>query len=374
MVVGVTEEILYREKTTVKKSNSLLLTKMSKSLSINQLRIFSMAILKTQKVYDTDDGINRAIGTFRTKEFRDIYDIEKIRWSSILEDCVELSKLSIKIEQQGVYTIFNPFHKITANKNLGTITFEWHEDMLKEITDLKRIYGMIDLNILASLRSSYSWRMYEYLVGLNKKGLRYFSAEIEKEELYEVFDTEGKYKNPSSFKSRVLDVAQEELNENTDISITNIETKRNGRKVYGYFIEWERKGKVYAVDKEDVREYHTLMTNSAMSYMMEVGSLGINNEYTQAVFKGVTMLNGKLADIKIEEMANSTFDDIKSEIKGIDDEIKRLMVLCNTSVIEKKHEERMQNRIQNTEVIRADIPSPQKAPFYNWLEEREEEK
>ena len=90
---------------------------------------------------------------------------------------------------------------------------------------LKERFTQYDIRNVLPLKSFYSIRIYELLKQFEKVGYRVFKIK----ELKEMLGIEKKYKSYSLFKKRVIEKAQEELKEHSDLYFDFEEIKQHGR-------------------------------------------------------------------------------------------------------------------------------------------------
>src|SRR5699024_10464780 len=103
--------------------------------------------------------------------------------------------------------------------------------------------------IAAHFKSSFSWRLYEYLKAHYGYWHKYFS----KEELMNLFAVEDKktyQKSTAQLKRGVLDVAINEVNQFTELEVWYKEQKV-GNKIIGFKIHWSaEKQEIGATEKQ----------------------------------------------------------------------------------------------------------------------------
>jgi len=107
----------------------------------------------------------------------------------------------------------------------GTILLSLSKDIKPYLMDLAKGFTVYSLDYALSLKSIYSQRMYELLSRYKDLGL--WNCTVS--DLRYILKIENKYTSYYMFKKKVLDVAQKELQEKTDINFTYEEVK-NGRR------------------------------------------------------------------------------------------------------------------------------------------------
>lgn len=107
------------------------------------------------------------------------------------------------------------------------------------ITRLEQQFTSYDLEQVSNLGSKYSTRLYELLIAWRETG---------KTPMYDLTDLRGKlgltteYALLANFKLRVLDLALDQINKHTDITV-NYEQHKKGRQVIGFSFKFKTKQK-----------------------------------------------------------------------------------------------------------------------------------
>ena len=181
---------------------------MMQGLSLNQMRLLAFSMLKTQK----DNQVY-----FSKAEFEKQFNIENYDPKDAYQDALELFKLIYEsydaIEKE--ITVIHVFNRMKYGyKKDGQFTFEWHDEILPHILDLKERFVLIDLRVASQFKSSFTWILYEYAKGhYGKHYLEFTKAELMR--LFNVHDVKSYQKNTSQFKSKVLDLSLIHISEPT---------------------------------------------------------------------------------------------------------------------------------------------------------------
>lgn len=119
----------------------------------------------------------------------------------------------------------------------GFLRFKLNPDMTKFLLGLKRNFTQLLLDDCMRMRSPYSMAIWHLMQREMRSKKPYADKEIRfylsLEELRRVTETEGKLKQISHFKERVLDKALKEIENNTGTVITYKNRKEN-RKIVGF--------------------------------------------------------------------------------------------------------------------------------------------
>lgn len=117
------------------------------------------------------------------------------------------------------------FVKIVYKNKQGKITFKLDPEVKEIMLQLKNV-TYYNIKYTLNMTSIYSKRMYLYLKRFEDTGIR-----VDKiEDLLNKLNCPASYKKYSFFKNRVLDIAQKEINDNTDIKF-EFEEVKTSRKV-----------------------------------------------------------------------------------------------------------------------------------------------
>lgn len=307
------------------------MSKLNNGLTLQQMQLLSFAIYSSQKKTNT---------SFHKHEFEKYFDISKYPSKSASEDAKKLMDLKIAATEDlsnDEFDYWNVFVRITYKS--GLFNFEWSQYMVPHITELKEKYVLLDLKITAKFKSSYSWKLYEYL----KAHYGYWTKCLKREELLNLFsveDNKSYVKNTALFKKRVLDVAINEINSYTELEVNYKEIK-SGRSITHFEIYWSKGEVISAASAAQLNEIHKYL-NAIMEDTFKI--IGLTD--TEKRDEGLRLLTSAKEieeEIKSEELTATRADFI-------------IVVLKNMLA---------QINILFTE-------ESKKTPvFYNWLEERD---
>jgi plasmid replication initiation protein len=239
-------------KNWVTKSNHLI--ESTYKLTLQEQRIL---LVLASKVQPSDDILKTY--HFRTKDFIEIIGNKKGTgfYTYIKQIVNELQTKRLTIKKDGKEFNYNWVITSIYEDNKGYITLQFHPELKGFFLELKEKFTSYQLENVVRLNSVYSIRIYELLKQyerirkrkLTLEDLRYFLG-IEKD----------KYKQYGHLKSKVLLVAQKEINEKTDIQFTFSEIK-TGRKVTGF----EFGIKTYMEEEEEKHSIKPLTVDSLSS-------------------------------------------------------------------------------------------------------------
>ncbi len=116
--------------------------------------------------------------------------------------------------------------RLDSQKNF----FEYFYDLVKKVDEKTKSFSSHELKHIILFNSSYSLRLYRILMSYM---WRTSEVTIDLEELRWMLECEDKYKELANFKNRVLNVAQDEINELSNINVSfEKRKKRKGSSCY----------------------------------------------------------------------------------------------------------------------------------------------
>ncbi|MFO7830164.1 MAG: replication initiation protein [Bacteroidales bacterium] len=176
-----------------------------------------------------DTGINVDEDLFQNKEFNiPVKELGETNYKRIREECKRLRYKEMGIPQEGDKYVFwdiNPFPEAKLTNN-GTLYIKMLDTAVPYFIELKKGFTTYQLKAALSLNSTYSQRLYELLSKYKDTGVW---NNIEIVYLKRLLAIENKYPEISMFRQRVLNPAQKELKNKTDISFI-YELYKTGRR------------------------------------------------------------------------------------------------------------------------------------------------
>lgn len=131
--------------------------------------------------------------------------------------------------------------KVNTNKKSGIAKIKIDEDLVPYLFDLGQKFTQYQLYNILAMKSAFSVRIYELMKSFAFQKTKTFDID-ELKRLLMVEDVKS-YKNFNLFKTNVLEVAQREINELTDINIS-FEQITKGRKVVKVKFRIEQKNPI----------------------------------------------------------------------------------------------------------------------------------
>jgi plasmid replication initiation protein len=124
------------------------------------------------------------------------------------------------------WIVANWFSDIEYVRGEAKFKVRFSEKLKPYLLELKERFISYNLKYILPMTSTYSVRIYQLLKEYEKLNKRYFSVD----ELQELLQVPKSYKIYNRFKEKVLQVAEKEINQYTDIKIS-IQEEKEGRKV-----------------------------------------------------------------------------------------------------------------------------------------------
>lgn len=192
-----------------------------------------MSLMEQKMVLALVSEINPTDEDFKTYKFyaKDFKEILGLTGNSIYSDMHKIAKNIMKniiTIKEGKRRITIAFFSSMESIEGGLIEICFDAKLKPYLLQLKEKFTRYQLKNILQLQSSYSIRIYELLKQYENTKTK--TREFKIEEFKQMIGCEKKYSRFNSFKQRVLDVAQKQLEEYTDICF-DYEKITKGRKV-----------------------------------------------------------------------------------------------------------------------------------------------
>lgn len=229
-------------KETVMKSNAL--NEAGYTINLVAQRIVLMAIIEARE----QGTILKAGGVLRitATEYRKHFGCDKTTsyrsLKSAGESLYEADFVWTDTDENGEKKINKSrfVQRASYSKGGGYIEVMFGNDVIPLITRLSERYTEYELSQIADLNSIHALRIFELLMQWRGKGI---TPTIKLDDLRTRLGIEeDQYKLMSNFKSRVLDHAVKEINENTKITV-EYEQEKHGRTIVGFKFKFKFKKK-----------------------------------------------------------------------------------------------------------------------------------
>lgn len=181
-----------------------------------------------------------------------------------------------------------------ADEN-GTLGFTFASEVIPLITRLEAHFTSYELQQVSCLKSRYAVRLYEILISWKSTGK---VPQLTLDELRGKLGLEAKdYPRLDTFKRRVLDVAVDQINIHTDITV-KVEQHKTGRSISGFSFNFKQKKSSSTKRSSDIADTVINLTDTQrylfankLSRLPELGILSNGTEsYEQFAIRIADML------------------------------------------------------------------------------------
>ncbi|MDY0457940.1 replication initiation protein RepM [Pasteurella multocida] len=229
----------------VVKDNALI--EASHRLGEVEQRLVLLAILKARNVGDTVEQLKDKMLTIHADDYiTNFGGTRQGAYKALKQAVMGLYRaewgykyLTDKGEQRVRYERFT--QSADYGEGEGTVKFMFSTAIIPMLVELERRFTSYEIGQVAQLSSQYAMRLYEFFMRHLDKKTGAGWLDISLDDLRFRFGLlPNEYKTMSNFKSRVLDYAIKEVNENTDLSATYTQ-KKQGRIIVGFHFEFNKK-------------------------------------------------------------------------------------------------------------------------------------
>lgn len=232
-----------------------------KEMNVTEMRLFALGLqdirphITDNVVHDVD--FHETVIPYR--ELKEIFGKEyNGNITNLKRQIKKASQCVIELsEENGGFGFGSIYRKIKYIPNVGLV-IHFNDELKPYILELvNQAYTKYKIKALFSLSSTYAWRILELMLekqGHFKKGVREVWQDVTIEKLRFYLNVpENLYKGRiNNFRSRILDLPIEEINEKTDYYIW-YEVQKTGRKVTGFRI-WMRIREKKALTVQEVKQ------------------------------------------------------------------------------------------------------------------------
>lgn len=203
----------------VVKSNQVV--EASYRLSVTEQRVLLSAIAKIPKQVEVSDDV---IYTVNVQDLNKIGIHEKASYRELKLAVDRLYERSINFID-GTTSKIRWVQRIDFNDSKSEIAIRFSKDILPYISNVKENFTQYLLSDVATMRSAYSFRLYELLAQYKKISKRLIAID----ELRIMLDVGNRYKTTGNLIAWVIQPSIDEINEVTNLIVT-VEPKKTGRK------------------------------------------------------------------------------------------------------------------------------------------------
>ena len=216
----------------------------------------------------------------------------------------KLMSKPLEVPTEDGWIVFNWFSKIQYINKEAKFKVRIEEDLKPYLLQLKERFVAYNLKYILPLTSTYSVRIYQLLKEYKKLTKRYFEVD----ELMELLQVPKSYKY-ADFKRKVLQVAEKELLEHTDIYFT-IEEEKEGRKVSRLIFRIHKN-----THKKEVEEARLFDSQAPQDYSNLYGmNCKINGKICEHLLVVTPLADGSI-NCSFRSGENYHFENVKALLK-----------------------------------------------------------
>lgn len=209
---------------------------------------FSMELWERRLMYACMSKLKRPdeefqMISFTISEIAKLLDLESLpatEYQAIKKAAKKLITRIIEIDEKGKYEIYNWVSYFTLDKKTNEISMKFNEFLKPYLLELleNKGYTKFLLKFAMPLGSIFAQRFYEMFRCLVYEGQPKAVQKIDLQELRRRLEIEDKHKNFGQFRLKVLDIAEREINQKTDIFISfkEIRSRKQGRAVEALYV------------------------------------------------------------------------------------------------------------------------------------------
>lgn len=259
------QELTFDKENYVVVANNMLMHSAS-NLSLDELKLLRFIIMQTKKgdkeLYEFE---------LSAKDFAKLLEVN-IKTNDLYK---RLHTMVKHLMQEVIYIGDDTkkkwvmFHWVDVCRyDNGKITIKISDELKPFLTDLRGNFTRYQLSEIISFKSTYAIRIYEILNSyLNENNLPHADVAIEisisVDELRKSTDTVNKFARYSSFKSKVIDKAMDEINEKSKYHVTATPYKDgNAVKGFDFLIESQTGYFVRTNGQQEVKKEYTQQKES----------------------------------------------------------------------------------------------------------------
>lgn len=207
------------KKELVVKSNQVI--EASYRLSVTEQRVLLSAIAKIPKQVEVSDDV---IYTVNVQDLNKIGIHEKASYRELKLAVDRLYERSINFID-GTTSKIRWVQRIDFNDSKSEIAIRFSKDILPYISNVKENFTQYLLSDVATMKSAYSFRLYELLAQYKNIGKRLIGID----DLRLMLVVGKKYKTTGNFIAWVVEPSLKEINQVTNLTVS-VEPKKTGRK------------------------------------------------------------------------------------------------------------------------------------------------
>lgn len=161
----------------------------------------------------------------------------------------------------------------------GVVSFKFADAIIPMLVELERNFTSYEVRQVSGLSSQYAMRLYEFCIRHldNETGKGWLSISLD-ELRFRFGLLPNEYERMDNFKRKVLDYAVDDLNQNTDLSIS-YNQKKQGRKIVGFVFNFEntrkKKAKQLRLTSKQITKYSELLARMSEPKIDDLCGMGV---------------------------------------------------------------------------------------------------
>ena len=231
----------------IKKSNDLITAKYR--LTIIQQYVLHNVI---SQIHMDDTDFKKY--EVNVRSIADSHGIDtKNAYRYIKKSALELNKQPIIIGDEIEGIALNWFSSVRYNSNRGTLLVDFHPDLKPYLLQLQGYFTQYENKNIQRFKCVHSLRFYEFLKQKQNLGRgKEFYVELTIAEIRSMFCfSDNEYKANKDLRVYVIEPALKEINEQTDLSIVDIQFLKKGRSINSIYITAKPKTLSKTLKKSD---------------------------------------------------------------------------------------------------------------------------
>jgi plasmid replication initiation protein len=209
---------------------------------------FTMELWERRLMYVCMSKLKRDDESFPIIKFKiaemakllDEQSFSNTEYAAIKKSAKKLVTRIVEIDEKGKYEVYNWVSYFKLDTNQNEISMQFNEHMKPHLLDLieNKGYTKFLLKFAMPLGSIFAQRFYEMFRCMVYDGQPKAVKRVDLQELRKNLEVENKHKNFGQFRLKVLDTAEREINQKTDIYISFKEIRRHnqGRAVEALYV------------------------------------------------------------------------------------------------------------------------------------------
>ena len=242
-------EVVKKESQFVLEKNDLL--RACYKCNITQKKLIEMAIATIQqdKIVTLFEQKNVPVARFKISDFAKIYGLAENKhkgmsvFNLIKNNVRNLAGAFFSTETDDYYERINWFQSVKVSEKEDEVVFKFTDEVGDRIIELKKNYGIININVTKQFKSFYTAKWYDYATSLKNMRKKFF--DLTEKEIRDFMGIEKKYTRLDNFQERIIHRPFKELQdiEECDFFLTYQKISSDEEHCWRFYIELKNKPK-----------------------------------------------------------------------------------------------------------------------------------